>query len=274
MTVRCEEVKDELVTLLYEEEGQDATRGHLRECSSCQDAFESLKQVQNLFQKLPDREVPAHLTDRVFDRIAEIQEGKKPAIGWLKKLFLHPAYVAVFVFVFTLSGTLLFKRYFSGPNGSQVAVGDSRSSMGQNPFEEKKEGASVAPVAASYGMPNVRMVDWNPMPRLIPDLDRPVLRHTDLPSLDQASIEAVASFKHNMAYRHIMDGDYAQADKILDSITDNYLNYSQWEQAVLQHMQIMKKLGRQDEIKRDLARLREYAQVSPDALARLETMMQ
>jgi hypothetical protein len=113
------------------------------------------------------------------------------------------------------------------------------------------------------------MVDWNPMPQLAEDLDRPVLRHTDLPSLEQATIESICAFKQHVAMRHIMDGDYAKADQLLDAITDNYLSYSNWDQAVLMHMNLMKKLGRTQEIQRDIARLREYAMASPEVLSEI-----
>src|SRR5262249_41010586 len=149
----------------------------------------------------------------------------------------------------------------------QVAVSEKTAPAPSQPTGGGAPVLGFQPVAFN---PNIRMVDWNPVPRMIPDLDRPVLRHTDMASLEQASIESVAAFKHQVALRHMLDGEYDKACQVLDGVIDNYLNYSHWDQAVLLHISVMKKLGRQNEIQRDLNRLREYAINNPELLSEAE----
>src|SRR5262249_2049540 len=148
--------------------------------------LQSYQDVRTLYQSLPDREPSFELADRVLSRVSE---GVLPRVGvmaWISRFWLHPATVAAFVFTLTLGGTLLFKRFHSvSTRQSQVAVSEKTTVA---PSEPAGAGAPLGfqPVAFN---PNLRMVDWNPVPRLIPDLDRPVLRHTDMASLEQASIE-------------------------------------------------------------------------------------
>jgi hypothetical protein len=276
MQKSCELIQDQLMDLLDEaNKGNPRLQVHLRECTDCRNAFQSYQDVQNLYKSLPDREPSIELADRVLSRVSEAGSPQVGVLAWVSRVWLHPATVAAFVFVLTLGGTLLFKRFypFSTPQ-NQVAVNEKTAEIGPaGPVKEMKgeEGLSVQPMALN---PNFRMVDWNPVPRLIPDLDRPVLRHTDVASLEQASIESVAVFKHQIALRHILDGEYAKASQVLDGVIDNYLNYSHWDQAVLLHISVMKKLGRQDEIRRDLNRLREYAMTNPELISQAEREIQ
>jgi len=265
MTTRCEDVQDQLVSLLYEGEPSDpAVKDHVRQCPQCSATLQSYQQVQSLFQSLPEVNPPPHLTDAIFEKVSA--RPREPLGAWLSRFFLHPASVAVIVFVLTLGGTLIAKKYYpwlprDNSQGTAVAVKDSGSSS---------PAADVIPAARPHFVrANLRMVDWNPMPTMIPDLERPVLKTTDTPSLEQASIESVAAFKHHIALRHIVDGEFSKAHEILDSIAENYLNYSQWERAVLLHMSLMKKLGRTEDIQRDVARLREYAMTSPAVLSEI-----
>jgi hypothetical protein len=260
----CQQIQDQLIDFLYEEEKvSPELKSHFHECVACQKSLEELSQVKNLYQKLPLVDPPYAVSEAIFSRIAK---PKLTPFEWIGRLFTHPAPVAIMVFVLTLGGTYLFKRYLPGSlPGTQVAVQEKVSAEAPSIAE-----MSAPTVTNSY----LRMVDWNPGPQLIPDLDRPVLKHTDVTSLEQASIESVCAFKHQIALRHILDGDYAQADQMLDSIIDNYLNYSQWDQAVVQHLQLMKKMGRPQEVKRDIARLKEYAMASPDVIAQAELVAQ
>lgn len=265
MEVKCEQFKDELVSLVYPDEPKSSElEAHLKSCSSCQIDLGEMQQVISFFQKLPDPLPPAHLTEKVFSRIAP-----QGLLEKIKHLFLHPAYVGLTVFCLTLAGSILYQRYIIKPTYDQLT--DRRGAVISAPVTSTASVNSEAPMAQPVAyQSNFRMVGWQPTQRFIEDLDRPVLRHTDLVSLEQASIEAVASFKHQLAMRHMLDGEYEKAHVVLESITDHYLNYTHWEQAVLQHMRLMKKMGRDDDMKHDLARLREYAMATPAVVQQAE----
>jgi hypothetical protein len=261
MSNSCESIQDELVGLLYEgEETSPSVKEHLRQCNQCSATLQSYQKVQGLYRSLPELSPSPRLTETVFERVSTPPKSAF-FIQWFRWIFLHPASVAVVVFVLTLGGTLYVRKYFPWfprDNSKQTAIAlkseaPSAEGMVASPS------ASLSPMVRS----NVRMVDWNPMPHLEADLDRPVLKQTDLPSLEQATVESICAFKQHIALRHIMDGDYAKADQILDGIIDNYLNYSNWEQAVVMHMNLMKKLGAPRKSNVASPRLRECAMPSP-----------
>ncbi len=250
MSRPCEQFKDELVTLIYPDEAQSPElQDHVKSCSACQSELKSFSFVSSLYEKLPDLNPPVHLTEKVYQQIS-------PKVGFfekLKVLFRHPASVGLTVFCLTLAGSLTYQRFVSKPTAQVAQL--SNNDSGRN---------------LTYQPGNFRMVGWQAPVHFVEDLDRPVLRHTDVSSLEQQSIESVASFKHQLAMRHILDGEYEKAHALLDNITDNYLNYSHWEQAVLQHMRLVKQMGRTYEVKRDLDRLHEYAMATPDVIAQAE----
>jgi len=262
MPTECELQKDAMIEALYGEKGMDPSlQGHLHQCPDCQEAFKGYEGLRSLYQALPDREPPPHLTDKIFSKIEQGAEPLPGFFAWVGRWLLHPASVAAMVFTLTLGGTVLYRRQFSSTQDPRVALSPVPEKRSEGPSE-----LSPPPVVGSY----LRMVDWNPSPRLIPDLDRPVLRVADVASLEQASIESVASFKHQVAMRHILDGEYDKAGRVLDGVIDNYMNYSHWDQAVVMHLSVMKKLGRQDEVRRDLKRLREYAMSNPEFVSQVE----
>ncbi|GEM_PF-2108298 len=264
METQCEQFHDEMVSLLYPDEAKSLElEVHFSACFACQESLKELQKVRGVYQKLPDVFPSSSLSEKVLAKMTP----QRSFTDILRALLLHPASVGLTVFCLTLGGSLFYQRFLSKPEGISQAPSLSHStplaSGGSN---------TAMPLSqeVAYQPGGYRMVGWQPQARLIEDLDRPVLRHADVASMEQASIEAVASFKHQLAMRHILDGEYEQADRILDSITDNYLNYSHWEQAVLQHMRLMKKMGRENEMKRDLARLHEYALATPDVIRQAE----
>lgn len=260
MVAPCEQFKDELVSLIYPDEATSPElQSHLKSCNACQADLKSLSSVTQLYKKLPDINPPAHLTEKVYSKISP----KVGVVDKLKALFLHPASVGLTVFCLTLAGSLTYQHFVSKPS-SDVAQRDSLPSAGTN-YNGLAQPVSYAP---THG--NFRMVGWQAPIHFVEDLDKPVLRHTDVSSLEQASIEAVASFKHQLAMRHILDGELEEAHAILENITDHYMNYSHWEQAVLQHMRLVKKMGRQNEVQEDLDRLHEYAMATPEVIQQAE----
>lgn len=273
MEKNCEIFQDDLVTLLYEGETvEQGLNDHVKKCPSCSRTLEDYRRLQGLYQTLPDSNPPSALSEKVLSRLSRprlVFWGSFSRWTASRRWLAHPAVVAVSVFLITLGGTFLYKKFFpSFPQGTSVALKSPTPSflIRGDSVEE------MLPVAMAPALnPNLRLIDWNTMPQLDPTLDRPVLKHANMTNLEDAAIEAVASFKHQVAMRHILDGEYTQACKVLDSVIDNYFNYSHWEQAVLLHISVMKKLGRQNEIQRDLNRLREYAMASPDAIAMIES---
>lgn len=259
MLSQCEQLKDELVTLIYPDEPKSPVlESHLKSCTSCQQDLKSLSFVAEVYEKLPEVYPPSHLTEKILAQISS----RPSFLEKIKVFFRHPATVGLTVFCFTLAGTLLYQRYVSSP--TQIAQKEPSSST---PSTSVATVSNFQPFANQAGF---RMVGWQSPVRLLEDLDRPVLRHTDVLSLEHASIEAVASFKHQLAMRHIVDGEYEKAHMVLDNIADNYLNYSHWEQAVLQHMRLAKRMGRGDEVQKDLNRLREYAMATPELVRQAE----
>jgi len=260
----CEQWKDELVSLIYPDESKSPELlAHLQSCGSCQKEIKDLGSTLSFSHRLPDLFPPPALTEKVFQKIAKPENFFEK----MKRAFLHPASVGLTVFCLTLAGSFAYQRYAGHAPSAPLAL---RVASSPSPSTSSEEGSlargplQTVAYPPSYG--NYRMVGWQPALHLVADLDRPVLRHTDVGSLEQASIEAVASFKHQLAMRHILDGEYDKAHEVLHNIADNYMNYSHWEQAVLQHMRLMKKMGRQDEMRNDLARLQEYAMATPEVI--------
>ncbi len=257
----CEQFKDELVSFIYPDEFRsEELKTHLKSCSQCQEELKTLSSVSLLYKKLPDVNPPAYLTDKIFSRVGP----KVSFIEKIKVLFLHPASVGLTVFCLTLAGSFLYQRYVNRPENFALKTSAPQPSISENSIPSGAVAQSVAYPS------NFRMVGWQAPVHFVEDLDQPVLRHTDVSSLEQASIESVAAFKHQLAMRHILDGDYEQAHALLENITDNYLNYSHWEQAVLQHMRLVKKMGRTYEVKRDLDRHHEYAMATPEVIQQAE----
>lgn len=261
MALQCEQFKDELVTILYPDEiVSPALQDHLRTCVDCEDSLKDFRSVVNLYEKLPEVSPPAFLTDKIFAKI----QAPKSFSEKFKAFFLHPASVGLTVFCLTLTGVFLYQRYVSGPQDTLVSQNKVSDLGTARPAENVSLPMAYQPAG------NYRMVGWQSPVHLMEGLDRPVLWHTDVTSLEHASIEAVASFKHQLAMRHILDGEYEKAHRVLDNIADNYLNYSHWEQAVLQHMRLAKRMGREDDVQKDLSRLREYAMATPEVIQQAE----
>ncbi|MBL7685507.1 MAG: hypothetical protein JNK65_05680 [Deltaproteobacteria bacterium] len=249
----CEKYQDEMLDCF---EGPLSTEllSHLKNCINCGKLLQSFKQVHQIYKTLPDLNPPAYLDQKIltYARSAELRAASKtPFWESLRGWFLHPAVVAASVFVITLGGVQVYKKLSFNTSSSEVAGGQKDSSA------QSYASSELSP------NPRLRMVDWNSAPRLIPDLDRPVMRSVDLASIEQTSVDSVAGFKHLLAMRHIMDGDYERAHQLLASIADRNLDYSQWQQVVMLHMNLMKKLGREEDVQRDLARLKEYAVAVP-----------
>lgn len=258
MSQECLQLKDELVTLIYPDEAKSPElEAHLASCTECQEELSSLTFTSLIFKGLPDLSPPAHLSEKVYARLQ-----KKPSfLHQLKLFFLHPASVGLTVFCLTLAGSMGYQKYFSEHSLAPVAENQAKTVESLSDFK-----SVMGLNQPAVYRPNFKMVGWEPPMRFVEDLDRPVLTHTDTGSLEQASIEAVASFKHQLAMRHIVDGEYEQAHVVLNNIANNYMNYSHWEHAVLQHMRLMKKMGRDEEMKKDLGRLQEYAMATPEVI--------
>ncbi len=91
------------------------------------------------------------------------------------------------------------------------------------------------------------------------------------PLSEQVLAEEIAAFKHLHALHYLWDEEYEKAHQLLADLIEQDLNYSRWDEAVLQHIHVMKKMGRTHEAKRDVARLREYAHMSPDSISQVES---
>jgi len=260
--MNCENFKDELVALLYEDEvSSPELQIHLAQCADCESTLQSFQSTQALFYRnLPDVYPPAHLNEKVLKLV-------EPKISLFKRIsaaFLHPALVGLTVFTITLGGALYFKNELPtlrlGSQQTHEAFGPAGSFSVQN-----------SP-AVKNAFLNYRMADWNTALSVIPDLERPVLRHVDVAGIEQSTIEAVASFQHQIALRHLIDKDYARAEQVLNQLITQHLDYSHWGQAVVQHMNLMKSMGRMDQVSHDLSYLKEYAQASPELIAQAEEL--
>lgn len=250
--MNCESIQDQLIDFLYEEsfEENESLKSHIENCPHCSKSLESFRLIQSAFQNLKDPQLPPHLTAAVIQEIEKSNVVSESVFSKLKHLIFHPAFVALFVFSFTLGVSYFAKDYFkSNPQTAFLST----------------------PMERSFPL-GVRMVDWNANPRVDADLDQPVLKTAELSGLEQASIESIASFKHQIAIQHMMDGDDQKASQILGSLIENDLTYSQWDQAVFQHLQLMKRMGRNQEMKKDIARLKEYASAQQEVIARAELM--
>jgi len=259
--MNCEKFKDELVVLLYEDEvSSPELQIHLAQCNHCEKTLQEFKSTQTLFYRnLPDVYPPAHLNEKVLKLI-------QPKNSFWKRLsvvFLHPAAVGFTVFLVTLGGALYFKNELPSLRFRQELAGA---------FDANGSFAVKNNPAVKGAFLNYRMVDWNSTLSLIPDLERPVLRHIDVAGIEQSTIEAVASFQHQIAMRHIIDKDYAKAEQVLGQLINQHLEYSHWGQAVVQHMNLMKSMGRMDQVSHDLSYLKEYAQASPELIAQAEEL--
>ncbi|MBF0492435.1 MAG: hypothetical protein HQM15_06610 [Deltaproteobacteria bacterium] len=267
----CLQYQNELVTLLYEDEGlKPDLKNHLKDCAPCQLELENLKQTQSFFSLKQDVFPPAQLEQKIFEQIAQ---KNKSNWSFFRLFLLHPATVAVSVFLLTLGGTLTLKKNYLAPQ--QIA----RQELVSAPVIQGAQKSIVsseleAPdLDSNFAKVSYRMLDWNPLPRLTPDLDRPVLKYTSLGSLEQSSLEAVSTFQHQIAMRHILDGDYQQASQALLQVIDRDERYSQWEQAMMLHLLLMKRMGQQQEIQRDLNRLKAYAYARPELLQKAEEIL-
>ncbi len=263
MLQECEQFKDELLTLVYLDEPKaPGLEVHLQGCSSCQQDLQELSSTVSFSHRLPDLNPPPHLTDKIFAQIAAPKSLKER----IRLLFLHPASVGLTVFCLTLAGSFMYQRY-SKEVPAPVAQNE------KNTRSNNLLAASMyQPVA--YQPNSFRMVGWQPTLRYVEDLDRPMLRHADLGSLEHASLEGLASFKHQLAMRHIIDGEYDKAHVVLNNIANNYMDYSHWEQAVLQHLKLMKSMGRDDDMRTDLSKLQEYAMATPDVIRQAQEVVE
>ncbi len=267
-SILCDPIQTRIFEIYDFETGQKtdlppADQSHLKTCSSCYSLYQDYQLVHQRFESLPEIDVPPALSLKVLSQL-EIPHKKSGFFSeWLNRLILHPVSVAAVVFVFTLVGVYVYQGYLSSPSSNSVA----QQTLGVSPNPDVAYAPAPMPTAR---FSNFHMSDWNPNLRLIPDLDRPVLSKVDVSNLDQATTEAVASFKHQLALRHMIDGDYAAVCGILDQVVENDMNYSQWDQAVILHMRVLKKLGRTEEVKKDLSRLKEYALASPEILSEFE----
>ncbi len=251
--MNCESIQDQLVDFLYEEsfKANESLKIHIENCPNCLKSLESFKLIQSAFHHLKDPQLPPHLTAAVIQEIEKSPVVSESVFLKLKQFIFHPAFVALFVFSLTLGVSYFAKDYFK--SNPQTAFLTAPSETRNFPL-------------------TVRMVDWNENPRVDADLDQPVLKTAELSGLEQASIESIASFKHQIAIKHMMDGDDQKASQILESLIENDLTYSQWDQAVFQHLQLMKRMGRNQEMKKDIARLKEYASAQQEVIARAEMM--
>lgn len=255
MLQECEQFKDELLTFIYPDEPKaPGLEVHLQICNSCQKSLQELSSLVSFSRRLPDPHPPAHLTEKVFAQIAAPKSFRER----IRLLFLHPASVGFTVFCLTLAGSFMYQRFSKAP---LAPVAQNEKSA---PSENSLAASMYQPVA--YQPNTFRMVGWQPTLRYIEGLDRPMLRNADLGSLEHASQEGLASFKHQLAMRHIIDGEYEKAHVVLNNIANNYMDYSHWEQAVLQHLKLMKSMGRDDDMRTDLYKLQEYAMATPDVI--------
>ncbi len=264
----CTQYQNDLVSLLYEDEVlEPKAKAHLESCSPCQLELKNLQKTQSFFSVKYDAFPPVQLEQKIFEQISN---KNKSRWSFFKNFLLHPATVGVSVFLLTLVGTLSLKKNYLGVH--EIALVDSNSvsndSTSANPSE------SEAPnLESNYAKVSYRMLDWNPLPRVTPDLDKPVLKLTSLGSLEQNSIEAVSTFQHQIAMRHLMDGDFQQASQALNQVIDRDQRYSQWEQAMMQHLHLMKQMGQEEGIQRDLARLKSYAYATPELMQKAEEIL-
>lgn len=251
--MNCESIQEKLLDLLYEEESADLPllKEHLATCSSCSADFDGLKAVQNTYKALKDPLLPSHLTQAVLQEFEQTESSANSFFAKWTSFVLHPAVAALLIFSLTVGVSYSVKDY----------------------FKKNQQTALVMPEEISSPPFLVRMVDWSSDPKVLPDLDRPVLKTAELPSLEQASVESMAAFKHQRAIHYITDGDDQSASKLLSAVIENDLNYSHWDQAVVQHLALMKKMGRHQEMKKDLARLKEYASMNQEMIARAELMV-
>jgi hypothetical protein len=74
---------------------------HVASCEDCREAFARLEGLTNLHAGLPEIGLPGRLTDRIMDRVAELDVERT---GWLWKI-LVPAAAAVFVLLGIQIGT-------------------------------------------------------------------------------------------------------------------------------------------------------------------------
>ncbi len=251
--MNCESIQDQLVDFLYEEsfEENESLKSHIENCPNCSKSLESFRLIQSAFQNLKDPQLPPHLTAAVIQEIEKSHVVSESVFSKLKQFIFHPAFVALFIFSLTLGISYFAKDYFkSNPQTAFLTA----------PAEERNFPLTV------------RMVDWNENPRVDPDLDQPVLKTAELSGLEQASVESIAAFKHQMAVKYMIDGEDQKASQLLESLIENDLNYSHWDQAVFEHLQLMKKAGRNQEVKKDIARLKEYASAQQEVIARAEMM--
>src|SRR4029453_1289528 len=119
----CETRKEALMELAYGEQGTDPSlQGHLQSCAECQETLKSYEGLRVLYRSLAEREVPAQLTTRLYKQVEEEKERASAGFfGWVGRFLLHPASVAALVFTLTLGGSLLYRHYFTGPQGPSVA---------------------------------------------------------------------------------------------------------------------------------------------------------
>lgn len=264
MNTSCQPIQDQIVTLLYEEELVPLElECHLASCASCSQVLEQHQRVQAVFSRLPPLRPPVFLEDRIF---AQLKTPSQKLRGWFQKLFLHPAWGAAFFLILALGGFQWLRH--SPPN------------PGIGPLVRHGHLADPAILSSSGGqesgftfVANVqeRLIDVDEMKLSpLPDLERPLIQKTDLSSLEQSSNESVSSFKHQFAIRYMLDGEYDKACALLDQLIESNFDYSLWSQAVFDHLNLMKKMGKKEEMKRDLARLKEYAMTNPDLVRMAE----
>ncbi len=239
MNSSCESIQNALIDFVGESEGMlPELQLHLKSCGGCRDVLKVFQSVHSSYQKLPEIEVPPHLSQKTLSTLIGLSSQAKDHVeraglfSRLSSFLLQPGLVAAVVFIMVLGGVSFYRDRIS-----------PSPQMAQN-F------TSIPPLSPQED---------------ITDLEASVLAHADLATLEQVSTDGVAAFKHQLALRHLMDGEDLQASQVLHNIMEQDLDYSQWEQVVKLHMKLMKKMGREAEYQKDLLRFREYAVVSLDS---------
>jgi len=236
---------------------------HLRECPPCQNFEKSFQFVNQNYQKLNDVYPSAALCNQILESL----KPKLSLLEQIKHFLLHPAVLAFNVFVLTLLGTYFFQHSPSVQDQASYNLSNSQT-ISSSPQTAVQDLPSVAAIPANKT--NFRFVGTNLNPTLKANLEKPLLLAQDLNQMENISMESIANFKHQIAVKHLMDGDEEKASAILGEVINQNLNYSHWELAVIQHLAIMKKLGKTEEVQKDLARLREFAMTSSGMIEEAE----
>ncbi len=152
MIMGCDETREQLMDLLYDEgtpEARAESRAHLDACASCRAEWEALRGTRARVAALADRDVPSAATARILRAAAERrrQGFAERLADWLGPLALHPTWATAAIALVVVVSS--FAIYQSTRPPSVVAT----RGVGPIMHEEIAPSPEHAPASAKAGEP-------------------------------------------------------------------------------------------------------------------------